>query len=44
VLVDAGYGNNTHFRTEISALGLPYVAGILSTTSVRVVDDAKKAQ
>ena len=42
VLLDAGYGNNTHLRTEISALGLPYVAGILSSTSVRTVDDGKK--
>jgi SRSO17 transposase len=42
VLLDAGYGNNTHLRTEISALGLPYVAGILSNTSVRTVDDGKK--
>jgi SRSO17 transposase len=34
VLLDAGYGNNTGLRTDISALGLPYVAGILSNTSV----------
>jgi SRSO17 transposase len=34
VLLDAGYGNNTRLRTDISALGLPYVAGILSNTSV----------
>ena len=34
VLLDAGYGNHTSLRTNISALGLPYVAGILSNTSV----------
>ena len=34
VLVDAGYGNNTELRTEISALGLAYVAGILPNTTV----------
>jgi SRSO17 transposase len=41
-LLDAGYGNNTRLRTEITALGLPYVAGILSNTSVWTVDAAKK--
>jgi len=34
VLVDAGYGNNSELRTEITALELTYVAGILSTTTV----------
>jgi SRSO17 transposase len=34
VLLDAGYGNHTNLRTEIGALGLSYVAGILSNTSV----------
>ena len=34
VLLDAGYGNNTDLRTEITALGLTYAAGILSTTTV----------
>jgi SRSO17 transposase len=34
VLLDAGYGNHTSLRTDISALGLTYVAGILSSTSV----------
>ncbi len=34
VLLDAGYGNNTSLRAEIGALGLTYVAGILSSTSV----------
>ena len=34
VLLDAGYGNHTDLRTQISALALTYVAGILSSTSV----------
>ncbi|HEY3929276.1 MAG TPA: IS701 family transposase [Candidatus Koribacter sp.] len=34
VLLDAGYGNHTELRTEIGALGLTYVAGILSSTTV----------
>jgi SRSO17 transposase len=34
VLLDAGYGNHTRLRLDISALGLRYVAGILSSTSV----------
>jgi SRSO17 transposase len=34
VLLDAGYGNHTKLRTQISALGLSYAAGILSSTSV----------
>ena len=34
VLLDAGYGNHTELRTQIGALGLSYVAGILSNTSV----------
>lgn len=34
VLLDAGYGNHTTLRTQISALALTYVAGILSSTSV----------
>jgi len=34
VLLDAGYGNHTALRAEISALGLSYAAGILSSTSV----------
>jgi len=29
VLLDAGYGNHTSLRTEIGALDLTYVAGIL---------------
>ena len=34
VLLDAGYGNHTALRAQISALGLSYAAGILSSTSV----------
>jgi SRSO17 transposase len=34
VLLDAGYGNQTTLRGDISALELTYVAGILSNTSV----------
>ena len=34
VLMDAGYGNDTELRTEITALGLRYVAGIGRNTSV----------
>jgi SRSO17 transposase len=33
-LLDAGYGNNSDLRAEITALGLTYAAGILSTTTV----------
>lgn len=34
--MDAGYGNNSDLRTEITALGLTYVAGLLSSTTVWV--------
>src|SRR5438105_3222881 len=34
VLMDAGYGNDTRLRTEISTLGMSYVAGIGLNTSV----------
>jgi len=34
VLMDAGYGNDTGLRAEITALGLRYVAGIGPNTSV----------
>jgi SRSO17 transposase len=34
VLMDAGYGVNSAFRAAISELGLLYVAGVLSSTSV----------
>jgi SRSO17 transposase len=34
VLMDAGYGNNSELRADITALELTYVAGILSNTSV----------
>ena len=33
VLADAGYGNGTPFRAGITALGLPYVVGIESSTT-----------
>jgi SRSO17 transposase len=33
-LLDAGYGNNSELRADITALDLTYVAGILSTTTV----------
>jgi SRSO17 transposase len=33
-LMDAGYGNNSELRADITALGLTYVAGILSNTTV----------
>lgn len=34
VLMDAGYGPHSELRAAITALGLPYVAGILSNTTV----------
>ena len=34
VLTDAGYGNNSELRADITALALTYVAGILSNTTV----------
>lgn len=34
VLMDAGYGAHIDLRTAITALGLPYVAGVLSNTTV----------
>lgn len=34
VLADAGYGVDTRFRTEITALGLFYAMGVQGTTSV----------
>jgi SRSO17 transposase len=34
VLMDAGYGNDTSLRTEITALGISYAAGIGPNTSV----------
>ena len=34
VLLDAGYGNNSSLRADITTLGLRYVAGILSNTTV----------
>jgi DDE superfamily endonuclease len=32
--MDAGYGNNSNLRADIAALGLTYVVGILSNTTV----------
>lgn len=34
VLADAGYGNDTQFRTRLTEWGLPYVAGIQSAVTV----------
>jgi len=34
VLADAGYGNETAFRDGLSAVGLSYAVGIVSTTTV----------
>jgi len=34
VLMDAGYGAHSDLRTAVTALGSPYVAGILSNTTV----------
>ena len=34
VLLDAGYGSSNTLRADITALGLPYGAGILSTATV----------
>jgi SRSO17 transposase len=34
VLADAGYGNDTAFRSGLTALGLCYVVGVQSSTSV----------
>ena len=34
VLMDAGYGNDSKLRAAITGLGLPYAAGVLSTTTV----------
>ncbi len=40
VLMDAGYGNDTRLRTEITALSMSYVAGIGPNTSVWPPDAA----
>src|SRR5436190_679413 len=34
VLMDAGYGPHSDLRAAVTALGLPYVAGVLSNTTV----------
>lgn len=38
LLADAAYGNDTEFRTELTALGLIYAVGILSSTTVWAPD------
>ena len=38
VIIDAGYGVETNFRNELSALKLKYVAGVKTTTTVWVPD------
>jgi SRSO17 transposase len=38
VIIDAGYGVEAKFRTEISALALKYVAGVKTTTTVWTPD------
>jgi SRSO17 transposase len=39
VLADAAYGNDSKFRHGLEALGLEYVLGVQSTTTVRPVDN-----
>src|SRR3954453_1487374 len=34
ILMDAGYGNDTQLRTDVTALGFRYVAAVLSHPSV----------
>jgi SRSO17 transposase len=34
VLADAGYGNDSQFRTQLTEWKLPYVAGLMSTVTV----------
>ena len=34
VLADVGYGNNAQWRSEISALNLPYIVGVRADTTV----------
>src|SRR5437016_10582447 len=43
VLMDAGYGNDTGLRTDITSLGLRYVAGIGPNTSVWTTGEAPMA-
>ncbi len=44
LLMDASYGSNSALRTNVSALGLSYVAGIVATVKVRVVSDRGAAE
>ena len=34
VLADAGYGNDSQFRAQLTAWDLPYVAGLMSTVTI----------
>jgi SRSO17 transposase len=38
VLADAGYGNSSGFRGQLTRMGLTYAVGVSATTTVRVVD------
>jgi SRSO17 transposase len=44
VLIDAGYGVDTKFRNELSALKLKYVAGVKTTTTVWAPDTLSPAK
>lgn len=43
ILADAGYGNDSHFRAELSESGLLYVAGVQSTVTVWKPGEQPKA-
>ena len=44
VLIDASYGSNSALRAGVSALGLSYVAAIVSTVKVRAVSDRNASE
>ncbi len=44
VVIDAGYGVEAKFRSEISALNLKYVAGVKTTTTVWAPDTLAVSQ
>ncbi len=44
LLMDASYGSNSALRSNVSALGLRYVAGIVTTVKVRAVSDRAAAE
>lgn len=44
LLMDASYGSNSALRSNVSALGLGYVAGIVTTVKVRAVSDRGAAE